>query len=58
MNSDPGPREDGDKVTPNLTLHEVGTMISRQRVIVDRWDGAGVDRGSLNQVVGKDINIV
>ena len=37
---------------PNCTaMREVGTTVSRQRVVVDGRDGAGVDICTLNQVV-------
>ena len=37
---------------PNCTaMREVGTTVSRQRVVVDRRDGAGVDICALYQVV-------
>ena len=37
---------------PNCTaMREVGTTVSRQRVVVDGRDGAGVDIYALNQVV-------
>ena len=32
-------------------MREVGTTVSRQRVVVDGRDGAGVDICTLNQVV-------
>ena len=58
MNSDPGTWEDRDNTVPkNIpdrpTMRELSAMISRQRVFVDGLDGAGVDRGSLNQIVDK-----
>ena len=34
-------------------MREVGTTVSRQRVVVDRRDGAGVDICAFNQVVDK-----
>ena len=32
-------------------MREVGTTVSRQRVVVDGRDGAGIDICALNQVV-------
>ena len=56
MNCDPSARKDCDKTapynTPNcMAMREVGTKVSRQQVIVDGSDGAGVDMCALNQVV-------
>ena len=34
-------------------MSEVGTTVSRQRVVVDGRDGAGVDICAFNQVVDK-----
>ena len=56
MHCDPSARKDCDKTapynTPNCTaMREVGTTVSRQRVVVDGRDGAGVDICALNQVV-------
>ena len=52
----PSARKDCDETapynTPNCTaMREVGTTVSRQRVVVDGRDGAGVDICALNQVV-------
>ena len=35
-------------------MREVGTTVSRQRVIVDGSDGAGVDICTLNQIVDEN----
>lgn len=35
-------------------MHEVSAAICRQRAVVDGWDGAGVNKGSLNQIVDKE----
>ena len=59
MNGDPGTRKDSGKTAPHdapdcPTVREVGTMISRQRAVVDGRNGAGVDKGTSNQVVDKN----
>ena len=59
MNGDPGTRKDSSKTAPHdapdcPTVRKVGTMISRQRAVVDGRDGVGVDKGTLNQVVDKN----
>ena len=59
MHSDPGTGKDRYKTAPYNapncpTVREVGTMISRQRGVFDGRDGAGVDKGTLKQVVEKD----
>ena len=60
MNSDPSARKDGNKTTPHNvpdrpTMCGVRAMIHIQleRAVVDGWDGSGVNRGSLKQVVDK-----
>ena len=59
MHGDPGTRKDSSETTPHnapdrSATREVGTTISRQRAVVDRRDGAGIDKGTLKQVVEKD----
>ena len=56
MHCDPSARKYCHETTPynipNCTaMREVGTTVSRQRVVVDGRDGAGVDICTLNQVV-------
>ena len=56
VHCDPSARKYCDKTAPynipNCTaMSEVGTTVSRQRVVVDGRDGAGVDIRTLNQVV-------
>ena len=59
MDGDPCAWEDGDEATPhNIPDHpavpQVGTMIGVQQVGVDGWYRAGVNRGSLKQVVDEE----
>ena len=61
MNSDPGTRKDRDKTTPNNApncpaMRKIRAVVSRQRAVINGWDGAPVNRGSMNQVVEKEEN--
>ena len=58
VNNDPSTRKYGDKTAPYnapycATMGEVGATSSRQRAVVNRWDGGRVNKGLLNQVVDK-----
>ena len=53
MDGDPCAREDGSKTTPHNipdrpAVYEVTAMIGVQRAGVKGWNGARIDRGSLN----------
>ena len=59
VNGDPSAREDRNKTTPynipySPTMREVGATIWAQREVVSGRDGAGINKGSLNQVVEKE----
>ena len=59
MNGDPCAREDGKKTTPHYipdrpAVCKVTAMIGVQRAGVKGWNGAPIDRGSLNQVVDEE----
>ena len=58
VNGDPSTRKDGDETAPYnapycATMGEVGATSSRQRAVVNRWDGGRVNKSLLNQVVEK-----
>ena len=59
MSGDPCAREDVNETTPHNipdrpAVCEVTAMIGVQRAGVKGWNGARVDRGSLNQVVDEE----
>ena len=59
MHGDPGTRKDSSETAPHnapdcSATREVGTMISSQRAVVDGGNGAGIDKGTLKQIVEKD----